>query len=59
MKSRRARVLLAVAMLLGVALVTRPVAASFECFDYGENCHYCVFDGGAGGYVRWCTRPAN
>jgi hypothetical protein len=58
MTSTRAKVLVAALVLLGVALMTKPVAASVECFDYGENCHYCVFDGGAGGYIRWCTRPA-
>lgn|GEM_PF-4991567 len=59
MESKRARGLLAALVLLGVALIAGPLAASVECFDYGENCHYCVFDGGSGGYIRWCTRPAN
>ncbi|MGH7484387.1 MAG: hypothetical protein ACREMY_02135 [bacterium] len=59
MKSTRVKVLLAALVVFGTALITSPVLASVECFDYGENCHYCVFNGGSGGYIRWCTRPAN
>jgi hypothetical protein len=59
MNTSKLRVLLAALVLLGAALTVAPALASVECFDYGENCHYCVFDGGKGGYVRWCTKPAN
>lgn len=58
MESPRLRVLLAALVLLCAALMTSPALASVECFDYGDNCHYCVFDGGQGGFIKWCTKPA-
>ena len=59
MKSTRTKALLAAILLVGTALMTAPVIASVECFDYGDNCHYCVFDGGPGGFIKWCSARAN
>lgn len=59
MKSLKAKLLVGAMMLTGAALVTTPMLATVDCYDFGDGCHYCIFDGGAGGYVKWCSARSN
>jgi hypothetical protein len=55
--SRRAKLIVA-ALILGAALqISGPLHAQVDCTVI-DNCHYCVFDGGAHGFLIWC-KPAN